>query len=126
MKKGWIAVGLLVAMVVLAGWHVSALNALTGELSAKLERAEALAEQGDWDRALALTMEARDRWEAKRVYLHVTLDHAVTDEITADFAQTLELLECQEAGEYSAASAQLKTQLELLGEGELPTWENLL
>lgn len=126
MKKGWIAVGLLAAMVALAGWHVNALNTLTGELSAKLERAEALAERGDWDQALALTMEARDRWESKRVYLHITLDHAVTDEITADFAQTLELLECQEAGEYSAASAQLKAQLELLGEGELPTWENLL
>lgn len=126
MKKGWIAVGLLVAMVALAGWNVSALNTLTGELSAKLERAEALAERGDWDRALALTMEARDRWESKRVYLHITLDHAITDQITADFAEVLELLECREAGEYSAASAQLKTQLELLGEGELPTWENLL
>lgn len=126
MKKGWIAVGLLVAMAALAGWNVSALNTLTGELSAKLERAEALAERGDWDQALELTMEARDRWESKRVYLHVTLDHAITDQITADFAETLELLECQETGEYSAASAQLKTQLELLGEGELPTWENLL
>lgn len=126
MKKGWIAVALLAGMTVLAGWHVSVLNTLTGELSAKLERAEALAERGDWDQALELTVEARDRWESKRVYLHVTLDHAVTDQITADFAETLELLECQEAGEYSAASAQLKTQLELLGEGELPTWENLL
>lgn len=126
MKKGWIAVALLVAMVALAGWHVSALNALTGELSATLERAEALAEMGDWEQALRLTLEAEERWESKRVYLHITLDHAVTDEITADFAQTLELLECREAGEYSAASARLKSQLELLGEGEIPTWENLL
>lgn len=126
MKRGWIAVGLLAAMVALAGWHVSALNALTGELGGALERAEALAEAGDWDQALRLTQEARDRWESKRGYLHVTLDHAVTDQITAGFAETLELLECREAGEYSAASARLKTQLELLGEGERPTWENLL
>lgn len=126
MKKGWIAVALLAGMTVLAGWHVSVLTALTGELSATLERAEALAEKGDWAQALRLTQEAGDRWESKRVYLHVTLDHAVTDQITADFAETLELLECQEAGEYSAASARLKTQLELLGEGEMPTLENLL
>lgn len=126
MKRGWIAVGLLAAMVALAGWHVSALNALTEELGGALERAEALAEAGDWDQALRLTQEAQGRWEGKRGYLHVTLDHAVTDQITAGFAETLELLECQEAGEYSAASARLKTQLELLGEGERPTLENLL
>lgn len=126
MKKGWIALALLAGMTVLAGWHVSVLTTLTGELSATLERAEALAEKGDWAQALRLTQEAEDHWASKRVYLHITLDHAVTDQITADFAETLELLECQEAGEYSAASARLKTQLELLGEGEVPTLENLL
>lgn len=126
MKKGWIAVALLVLMAALAVWHVSALNTLTRELAGTLERAEALAEDGDWAQALRLTQQAEGRWEDNRTYLHITLDHAVTDQISAGFAETLELLECQEAGEYSAAAARLKAQLLLLGEGELPTLENLL
>ena len=46
MKKGWLAVGLLAAMVALSLWHVSALGGLTGDLGEQLRRAEKLAEQG--------------------------------------------------------------------------------
>lgn len=126
MKRGWIAVALVAAMLCLAGWHTWTLGELTGELEATLERSEAMAEEGDWSGAEELTCQAREKWDAQDLHLHVTLDHAVVDEIDASFAETLEFLRCREEGEYSAANARLRTQLKLLGEMERPVLENLL
>lgn len=126
MKKGWLAVGLLAAMVALSLWHVSALGGLTGDLGEQLRRAEKLAEQGDWDKAAELTWAASEQWDGRAFYLHVTLDHKTADDIAVGFAETLEFLEWQESGEYSAANARLMEQLKLLGEVERPNLENLL
>lgn len=126
MKRGWIAAALLVGMVALASWHVSALGTLTGELGQSLARAEEMAEQGDWAQAAQVTQQASQRWDSQHFYLHATLEHDVTDAIAISFAETLEFLERREAGEYSAANARLMTQLELLGEMERPLLENLL
>lgn len=126
MKRGWIAVALLVGMMALAFWNVSTLGALTGELGRSLAQAEEMAEQGDWAGAAQLTQTASQRWDSKHFYLHATLEHDVTDAIAVSFAETLEFIERREAGEYSAANARLMTQLELLGEMERPLLENLL
>lgn len=126
MKKGWLAVGLLAGMVALSLWHVSALGELTTDLEERLSRAEALAESGDWERAAEVTKEASEQWENRAFYLHVTLDHKTADDIAVGFAETLEFLEWQETGEYSAANARLMKQLKLLGEVERPNLENLL
>lgn len=126
MKKGWLAVALLVAMVVLSLWHVSVLRSLTGSLGEELRRAETLATMGDWDKAAEVTKAASEQWDSRAFYLHVTLDHKTADDIAVGFAETLGFLEWREAGEYSAANARLMEQLELLGEVERPNLENLL
>lgn len=126
MKKGWLAIGLLVGMVILSLWHVSALRGLTADLGEQLRRAEELAERGDWDEAEEITKAASEQWDGRAFYLHVTLDHKTADDIAVGFAETLEFLEWQETGEYSAANARLMEQLKLLGEVERPNLENLL
>lgn len=126
MKRGWLAVALLVVMAGLALWHVWYVTGLTGELTAALERAEGLAESQDWQNAAALTRQAQDRWDGASILLHITLDHAVMDEVSVGFAETLEFLQQEEQGEYSAANARLMERLTLLGEMERPSVENLL
>lgn len=126
MKREWLAVGLLIAMIALASWHVVTLDGLTGELGDLLAQAEQMAEQGNWEGAAQMTQKASERWDSQHFYLHATLEHNVTDQIATSFAETLEFLQCQEAGEYSAANARLMEQLELLAEMEKPLLENLL
>ena len=126
MKRGWLALALMAGMLALACWHVTTLDELTGELGALLSRAEELAEQGDWEGATQVTRRASERWDEKHFYLHATLEHQVTDAIATSFAETMEFLECREAGEYSAANARLMEQLALLSEMEKPLLENLL
>lgn len=126
MKRGWAAAALLAALVGLACWHMTALGSLTGELGAILTQAETMAEEGDWETAARITREASKRWDGNHFYLHSTLEHDLTDDIAMGFAETLEFIECQEEGEYSAANARLIAKLKLLGEMELPLLENLL
>lgn len=125
MKRGWLAVALLAVMAALALWHALAVNALTGELAAALEGAEAMAEEENWEEARRVTQEAQERWDRAGLHLHITLDHDVVDQVSVEFAETLELLEQEERGEYSAANARLMERLTLLGEMERPALENL-
>lgn len=126
MKRGWLAVALLALLAGVSVWHTLSVDALTAELTDTLERAEAEAETGAWDEALRSTQQARARWDGAGVHLHITLDHAVMDEVSVGFAETLEFLEQREAGEYSAANARLIERIRLLGEMERPVPENLL
>lgn len=126
MKQGWLALALLAALAGLALWHAASISDLTGELAAALEQAESLAEGEDWAEAERITREAQDRWDKAGLQLHITMDHEVMDEVSVGFAEALEFLEAQEQGEYSAANARLIKRLELLGEMEQPTPDNLL
>ncbi len=126
MKRLWIAVILLLAMLGATLANAWYLGRLTGELTAALERAEAQAEAGDWPGARAATEEAFRRWNGHETYLHIMLRHADTDLIYAGFQEALEYLDCREAGEYSAANARLMLRLGLLSEAERLTLKNVL
>lgn len=126
MKKGWLAVAFLIIMAALGLWHVDTLGDLTDSLCRDLTQAESLTESGDWAQAGELTAHAAQRWDDRQMYLHITLDHEATDQISVSFSEVTEFLEHQEAGEYSAANARLMEQLELLGTAERPLLENLL
>lgn len=126
MKRGWLAAGLLAGLVALSLWNVAALGALTEELGAILSQAERCAEEGDWQAAKEKTEAAKARWDEESFYLHITLDHEVTDDIAVAFGEVAEFIECEEGGEYSAANARLMEGIRLMGELQKPKLENLL
>jgi len=126
MKRAWIAACLL--LIILAGTlaHSVYLTGFTQELSGLLEKAEDYAESGDWATASDYNQKAHRLWEERGVYLHLLLRHEDTDEIYMSFHEVEEFLECQEAGEYSAANAKLIAQLFLLSEAEQLNLKNVL
>ena len=126
MKRIGIAIGLL--LIILTGTlaHSFYIASFTHDLSLLLEAAEAEAEQGAWDKAEELTEIARDKWEQRTTYLHITLRHTETDEVYTGFREVAEFIQCQEAGEYSAANARLIASLELMAEAEQLTLKNVL
>ena len=126
MKRLWIAVLLLAALLGATLANAWYLGHLTGELTTALEEAEKLAEGGDWTGAQAATEDAFQRWNSHEIYLHILLRHADTDQIYAGFQEALEYLDCREAGEYSAANARLMLRLGLLSEAERLTLKNVL
>lgn len=126
MKRVWIAVAILLAILAGTLAHSAYLTTFTRELTVLLEEAEANAEREDWDSAARLTQNAYDRWHAKDLYLHVALRHDETDVIYTGLREVTEFIQCQESGEYSAANARLIANLELMAEAEQLSLKNIL
>ena len=126
MKRVWIALTILAAILCGTLYHSFYINSFTKDLTALLETAEAEAEAENWDKAQALTQTAQDKWAQRGQYLHITLRHDVTDGIYTGFREVVEFIQCQEGGEYSAANARLIAELELLAEAEQLTLKNIL
>lgn len=126
MKQMWVAVCILGLMFAGTLTHSFYIGGFVRELTATLEEAELRAEEGDWDRAAQLTQNARERWEERRCYLHITLRHSDTDAVYTGFREVAEFIQCREGGEYSAANARLIAELELLAGAEQFTVENIL
>ena len=125
MKRLWIALALLAALLCGTLLHTWSLWGFTQGLTHSLEQAQELTRADRWEEASFLTEEALQTWRERDVYLHVLLRHADTDQIYAGFQETLALLESQEYGEYAAANARLVTQIELLSEAEQLTLKNV-
>ena len=128
MRRLYLSVGLIALMAALSGLHVWHLNDLTGQLTAQLTQAQALAQREDWDGAARLTRQAKERWTGHEGYLHTTLRHTDIDAILISLDETLAFLEGGEKqpAEYAAVNARLLAQLGLLVEAELPTLTNIL
>ena len=126
MRRFWAAAALLALL--LAGslanaWYA---RALTEDMGARLDRAQALAGAGEWERAAQLTDQVRVDWEAHRLYFHVVTRHSDADGIAKGFRAVEEYLALEEADQYNAANADLMAQLALIAEMEQPSWINVL
>ena len=126
MKRLWTAAALLIALLGFTLFHSFYLSRFSNELTTILHEAEAKAESGHWEHAQDLTNTAWNKWHSHDAYLHVLLRHSETDEIYIGFREVAEFIQCEEAGEYSAANARLIAQLELLSEAEQLTLKNIL
>ena len=128
MKRLYVSVGLVALLAVLCGVHTIHLGQFTGQLTGVLTQAQERVDGGDWDDALQLTRQAKERWVEHEGYLHITLRHTDIDAILVSFDEALAFLQGDEhqPAEYAAVNARLITQLELLIEAELPTITNLL
>lgn len=125
MKRLWIALILLAAILAGTLLHARALRAFTGEVTSLLDLAQTAAAAGRWGDAADLTRRAEDLWTGRETALHILLRHGDTDAIGINFRELPALLEGEDYGTYAAAVAQLAAQLELLSQAEELTVENL-
>ena len=128
MKRLYVSLGLIVLLAVLCGVHTLYLARFTGELTGLLTQAQEQVKREDWEGAIQLTRQAKERWTDNDGYLHITLRHTDIDAILVSFDEALAFLRANEhqSAEYAAVNAKLLTQLTLLLEAELPTITNLL
>lgn len=126
MKRIGIAAAILLLILACTMFHSFYITSFTQDLTAMLEQAELNAEREDWETAAKLTQEAQERWQAKDLYLHVTLRHDETDAVYSGLREVAEFIQCRESGEYSAANARLIADLELIAEAESPSLKNIL
>ena len=128
MKRLYISFGLIALLAAACSVHILCLGRFTGQLTDLLTQAQERVDQEDWEGAVQLTQQAKERWMEHDGYLHVTLHHSDIDTILVSFDEALAFLQGREhqPAEYAAVNARLITQLGLLIEAELPTITNLL
>jgi hypothetical protein len=125
MKRFWIGVGLLGALLVLGTWGSGRLRRSYMPCAADLDNAAAYAMAEDWVRAEGLTERARNSWEQD---LHITAaihDHQPLEDIDALFRE-LEIYRAREdTVSFCAVCVQLAQRLKDLGMSGKVSWWNL-
>ncbi len=126
MKRLWIAVALLVLLLVASlinAWYV---QSLTEQMASRLEQAQQLTREDQWDQAKKITDQVQEDWQSHHFYFHTVMRHSDTDQILRSFGAVLQYLELQEMDQYAAANADLVAQLGLLAEMEQASLVNVL
>ena len=126
MKRLWTAAAILAVLMGGALWNAWYAERLTGGMIQQLKQAQERTAQGDWEGAAKLSGQAFQCWQDHEVYLHILMRHSDTDEILSSFRALEQYLALEETDQYTAANAELMTQLGLLSEMEQPSWENIL
>ncbi len=126
MRRLGIAAAILLLLLAACLGSARYAETLTESLTGRLEQAQTLAGEGDWEAASRLSQEASQLWQDHTFYLHVLMRHSDTDGILRAFRALEQYLALEETDQYTAANTDLICQLELLSEMEQPAWKNIL
>lgn len=126
MKRGWIGLGLLLALLAGSIAVTRAMDRGHDPIARELETASDLALEGDWETAAALARNAKAEWEDKWNFGAAFADHEPMEEIDGLFAQVEVYVRAREEVSFAAVCAELSKRLEAMGDAHGLTWWNLL
>ena len=126
MKRGWLGGGILVVFLV-AGVITSVVmdnaHLPTCDL---LRRAADMTLAGEFDRALPLAMEAKNRWEQQWNGTAVVADHSPMDDVDALFGEMVIYAQAGEEPHFAACCQELSQRLEAMAGAHRFSWWNVL
>jgi hypothetical protein len=126
MKRLWIAVALLAALLICSFVNYFYIKAFCKELTGDLSHAEEYAQAGNWDLTEKNIGSALSKWESHEHYLHIVFIHQDIDQILISFHSLQQLAQHRETlGMFSSSCAGLITQIDLLYEMDELTLENI-
>ena len=126
MKRLWIGIGLLAAILIAGFWTSSRMEQIHTGISDKLTASAQAAQMGRWDHADILAQDAEDAWQHSWNLSAALSDHTVLDEIDGLLAQAKIYRQNRENVAYAAVCARLTTAIEALQEAHSLNWRNLL
>ena len=126
MRRALVSAALLLALAaaVLAG--SAALDRLTGQLTAEVERTAALALTEDWPAAREAADGILRIWDRQALLLHTTLRHGDLREIELTLERLRTCTGQMDAGQCAVAAAEAAALLDQLAQSERLTLENIL
>lgn len=126
MKRIWIGIGLLAALLVLGLWVSDVMENSHQPGAEHLRRAAELAMEEEWGAAEALTRRAREKWKDAWRYSAALADHEPMDQVDGLFAELEVYAQARDATAYSGTCAHLAELLEAMGNAHGLTWWNLM
>lgn len=126
MKRFWIGIGLLAAILLASFWTTDRLSEMHLDVSETLERSAQAAQDDRWETADALAADAKESWENAWKFTAALADHTVLDEIDGLLAKAEVYRKNRNAVEYAAVCGMVSNQIEALQEGHKLSWWNLM
>lgn len=126
MKRFWIGAGLLVGLLIVSFWTMTAMDQVHSSISDSLDHSAQAAQAEQWRRADKLADDAESEWKKNWRFSAAMADHTALDEIDSLFAQAEVYRKNRESIAYAAACARLSQLIEALQEGHQLSWWNLL
>ena len=124
MKRIWFGAGLLAGLLVLGILSSLLMERIHQPQVEKLNRAAALAAEGDWAGARDLSAEARAQWDKRQLLIAALCDHSAIDHIDGLFAQLEVFSQARSAASYSSTCVYLACQLEALSKSHTLNLQN--
>lgn len=126
MKRIWIGIGLLAALLLSGLWISEAMEDAHLPAARDLDQAAELALEDEWGKAEALTKRARENWEKNWHATAAIADHEPMDAIDALFAELKVYAAAEDEVSYSGTCAHLASLLEAMGKCHGCNWWNLM
>lgn len=126
MRRLWLGIALLAALLALGIWVAAAMQDIHEQGAAMLDEAAAAAQRGEMPTAQRLSEQAACVWEAHRRPVACVADHTPMDEIDALFAQLPVYARSDESVHFAATCAQLAQLLRAMGDAHTPAWWSIL
>ncbi len=124
MKRLWIGVGFLIVMLAIAIVLTVLFDRIHTPLAEAVEQAAALAADQDWDKATALTQQARADWKKYREFIAAVADHEPLEKMEYLLDQLQVYAELRRTADFSATCVELSALADAMLESQSLTWWN--
>ncbi len=125
MKRMWLAVGLIAAVVLISAGALFLLTGIKNDFDSKFDSLYLLVESGDSAAAAGAAKELTEYWMERHHTLCRIVRHGQLDQITLAVARFEPLAVYGERGELAAEITRCKLLLEDIWDSELPTFTNI-
>ena len=126
MRRIWLAVAVLAAMLFLAAAENIWMHESLTDIVDLLDRSEWHVDEGEWERAEECVWDALGRWEAHSGLLSILVRQQNLDEGSILLEKAAETLRVRQREQYKIDVAGLEVYLLRLARAEQPVWSNLL
>lgn len=126
MKRLWIGVGFLVVMLVLAILLTVVFDRIHTPFSEDLQKAADLAMAQEWEKATALTRQARADWLKYRELIAAVADHEPLEKMEYLLDQLEVYAQMRRTADFSAVCVELAALADAMLESQSLTWWNFL
>ncbi len=126
MVRGWLGAGILAVFLLLGLVISGAMDSAHLPTAELLEQAAEKTLSGDFENAVALGMEAKDRWERRWNATATVADHAPMDDVDALFGEMEIYAKTGEEPHFAACCLELSQRLQAVADAHKFSWRNVL
>lgn len=126
MVRGWLGVGILVLFLILGFVTAGAMDNTHIPTEKLLAQAAETALTGDFEKAVALGMEAKTRWDRHWNSTATVADHSPMDDVDSLFAEMEIYAQSQEKPHFAACCKELSQRIQAVAGAHRFSWWNIL